>query len=203
VIPTVTPKVDPITDGFDYASLSINAVAVLIAVVAIIIAVRAQRSIADERRRQFELEILREFLRDVDEKDIASLAIGDPAILRRYQHRMALLPATDLRFWREVLTAVSPAQLRERTGHAERWDKASRDRDRALADAQHAAGTVRDNPEVQRRSEEAKQALRQADVDFIEDVRAQMVEDILSAIADRVGKPDKPVKPPRSSPQPN
>lgn len=75
---------------------------------------------------------------------------------------------TDLRFWWQVLTTVSPAQIRELTGHAENWDRVSRNRAEATAEAQSAAGMFRDNSEV-------KQAARQATFDFNGDVSGRLV----------------------------
>ena len=75
---------------------------------------------------------------------------------------------TDLRFWRQVLTTVSPAQISELTGHAENWDRVSRDREGAIAETQSVAGMFRDNSEV-------KQAARQATFDFNGDVSGRLV----------------------------
>jgi len=101
--------VNPENDWLDYTNAALAGIGGLAGIVAIFIALRAQRTadeaIAHERRRQFELEILRALLDDLDSTSIGVESYDDPRTLRRYEHRLSLLPGAELSFWRAVMDA--------------------------------------------------------------------------------------------------
>lgn len=110
VIPTPVPQVDVVHDGFDWLALAFGAAGVIAAIIAIVIAVRAQRSIADERRRQFELEILGRILADVEETDLFEDIEFKPHKLRRYSGRLQLID-DPMPYWTRVMSANWYAEL--------------------------------------------------------------------------------------------
>lgn len=126
------PQVDVIPDGFDVGNIVVGVLGALGTIAALIVAIRAQRdatkariSVGQERRRQFELEILREFLRDVDEKNLVAQVIGNADALGRYQERLNLLDEADLPFWRRAMTTRDDRELMDAVGHLERMDEAA------------------------------------------------------------------------------
>jgi hypothetical protein len=104
VILTAPLDVNVVHDWLDWVNLGVASVGILVAIVAIIIAIRAQRSIADERRRQFELEILREILTEVEESDLLDDVEFKPGKLRRYQRRLMLI-RNPPSYWVTVMSA--------------------------------------------------------------------------------------------------
>ena len=101
-------NVDP--DWFDWLNFAVAAFSGFAAVAAIIIAVRAQKSIADERRRQFELEILRQILTDAEESDLLHDVEFEPGKLRRYRRRLLLIRDPPP-YWMTVMSADWYADL--------------------------------------------------------------------------------------------
>ncbi|MFF5079234.1 hypothetical protein ACFY36_19420 [Actinoplanes sp. NPDC000266] len=95
------PEVDVVTDGFDWWNAIFGAGGTVAAFVAIVLARRAQKTadyaVTEERRRAFELEILRELMKDLDETSIAPDAFREPRKLKRYRLRLELL-STPLEF---------------------------------------------------------------------------------------------------------
>jgi hypothetical protein len=104
------PKVDVFPDGFDWSNLFIGLGGLAAAIVAIVIAVAAQASIARERRRQFELEILRDILIEVEEGDLMEDVEFNPGKLRRYRRRLSLIENPPS-YWTTVMTADWYADL--------------------------------------------------------------------------------------------
>jgi hypothetical protein len=108
------PQVDVIPDGFDWANTFTGLGGFVAAVVAIILARRAQKTadsaITDERRRVFELEILRALMKDLDETNVVELVFAAPGELSRYKLRLELLSST-LPFWEEVMTLPDSAAV--------------------------------------------------------------------------------------------
>lgn len=90
-----------------------------VAIVAVIIAVRAQKTadaaVSEERGRIFELEILRELLKDLDESGLPQLVLVRPKTLKNYRLRLKLL-STKLQFWEQVMELDSMSAILELIG---------------------------------------------------------------------------------------
>jgi hypothetical protein len=104
------PQVDVVHDGFDRLTLIFGAAGVVAAIVAIVIAVRAQRSIADERRRQFELEILRQILAEVEDGNLLDEIEFKPGKVHRFRRRLMLIENPPP-YWVTVMSADWYADL--------------------------------------------------------------------------------------------
>lgn len=104
------PQVDVIPDGFDWWNAIVGTAGVLIALVAIVIALsankKADRAVVTERRRVFELEILRDLSEDLDMGLARKLVKENHRELRRYRLRLNLL-STRLESWDAVIAADS------------------------------------------------------------------------------------------------
>jgi hypothetical protein len=185
VTPTAIPEVDPITDGFDYTSLAINSIAVLAAVIAIVIAVRAQGSIARERRRQFELEILRQILTDIEETDLLHEVEFKPGKLRRYQRRLLLLrdpPA----FWMSTMSADWYAEV-----VPESHQKRQSERSARIAELAKALEDAPNNDALREEYNQVAADLRAGGDQMREDLRLRLVNEIEAAIRSRVDARDR------------
>lgn len=132
VILCAVADVNVVHDWMDWTALTVGALGSIAAAIAIWFSVRAQqdatkarRSVTVERGRQFELEILRELLREVDETDVVAVAIDNPAILTRYRHRLDLLPASEMLFWRKAMTMNWRDDLAQELGYKDRMAEAS------------------------------------------------------------------------------
>ncbi|MEV4275144.1 hypothetical protein [Actinoplanes xinjiangensis] len=91
MIESVPLDVNVLHDWFDKTTLVTGLAGLAAAITAIVIAVRAQKSIPAERQRQFELEILADILVAVEETDILDEVEFNPGKLRRYARRMQLI----------------------------------------------------------------------------------------------------------------
>ncbi|MEU4159933.1 hypothetical protein [Actinoplanes sp. NPDC026670] len=108
------PEVDVVKDWLDYTNLVVGLGGLTAALVAILLARRAQRSadvgITEERRRLFELEILRELMRDLDETSLVAEAYWNPRVLEMYDLRLGLLTCR-LSMWDAVMGSDGTAEL--------------------------------------------------------------------------------------------
>jgi hypothetical protein len=110
VIAAAIHDVNVVRDGWDWVVVAAGIAGAFGAVIAIGFAVAAQRASADTRRdavgerwRQFELTVLRELVRDLDESPhIYIEAPFQPAALRRYRLRLDLIDG-DLPYWRRLV----------------------------------------------------------------------------------------------------
>ncbi|BEL05645.1 hypothetical protein Q0Z83_038360 [Actinoplanes sichuanensis] len=113
------PEVDVVKDWLDYTNLVVGLGGFTAALVAILLARRAQRSadvgITQERRRLFELEILRELMRDLDETKLVAEAYSNPRALKKYDLRLGLLTSR-LSMWDAVMRSDGTATLLELAG---------------------------------------------------------------------------------------
>jgi hypothetical protein len=127
------PVVDVQPDGFDWWNAVVGTAGIVIAIVAIVIAIRTDRRadkvLTEERRRVFELEILRELARDLD-GGLAEKVFENPRTLETYELRLALL-SSRLRYWDqvtglanfgEVAAGVGAPELAELRGRIFRTD---------------------------------------------------------------------------------
>jgi hypothetical protein len=98
------PKVDVVPDVLDWINLGVGFAGLLAAVIAVKIATSTQAFMARERRRQFEIEVLRGILIDVEDSKILDDVEFDPARLRKYRRQLSLLrePPT---YWMTILSA--------------------------------------------------------------------------------------------------
>ncbi|WP_143235040.1 hypothetical protein [Paractinoplanes atraurantiacus] len=114
----VVPQVDVVPDGFDWWNGLSGTGGFVAAIVAIVIAVRAQRTadqaVTTERRRVFELELLRELAKDLD-NGLAERALKEPAVLRGYEFRLNLLSAR-LQSWDQLAAAGDFAEVMAAVG---------------------------------------------------------------------------------------
>jgi hypothetical protein len=139
------PQVDVIPDGFDWFGAAMGLGGFVAAIVAIVLARRAQRSadtaIAEERRRVFELEILRDLAEDLDNSSTAQLGLVDqlfrqPSDMKKYALRLDLL-SDRMSFWDLVADLRDTEALIGAAGFGDqRRDALERER---AANAQRAA----------------------------------------------------------------
>ncbi len=157
------------------------AVAIGFAVKAHLGATKARLSVVHERRRQFELEILRDLLEDLDTTDLLGDPNHVPGRLQRYEHRLLMLPSTALPFWRQMarVTALHEipvlAKTLDQIARAEQTEQRERER---LA----TAGVVTASGELER----LRMARAQARLALGRAVRQRMADDIERAIKQRV-----------------
>lgn len=123
--------VNVVRDGWDWFFGWAQVVGALALFVAIAEVARARRENAETRReaaaervRQFEIEILREILADVDGGLLHEVG-GYPHRLRKYARRIALLPQDDLPFWRTLMEMRWQGEVSEFTGFKEPWQAKS------------------------------------------------------------------------------
>lgn len=127
----VTPQVDVIPDGFDWANVIIAGISAVFglggfvaAIVAIVLARRAQRTadeaVTGERRRVFELEILRDLVTALDEGGVASEVYDRPLYLHRFGHRLSLLSAR-LPFWDQIMRLKDTGQVAQVVGVGDQY----------------------------------------------------------------------------------
>lgn len=110
MIAAVIYDVNTVRDFWDWFGLAAGTLGALGAAVAIGFAAAAQRAATEarrdavkERRRQFELTVLRELVRDLDENPHLYVeASFKPALLRRYRLQLDLI-AGDLPYWRRLV----------------------------------------------------------------------------------------------------
>lgn len=118
MILAAVPQVDPINDWVDYVSAGAGVVGLVVAIVAIVLANRAQRTadraVTDERRRMFELEILRDLTKDLDE-GLAQRVFDRPATLAEYRFRLSLL-SSELSVWTRVMALPDPVDVMDFVG---------------------------------------------------------------------------------------
>jgi hypothetical protein len=128
------PQVDVIPDEFDWVSAITGIGGFAAAIVAIWLARRAQRTadsaIADERRRVFELEILRELMRDLGDADFVGSVLRDPRILARYSFVLNLL-SSRLPTWDRVIGSPDMPAVIEAVGLGDEYRSATEARRRA------------------------------------------------------------------------
>lgn len=104
VISLAVPQVDVINDSLDWATFIVGTISGIAAIIAIVVAIGAVKSIARERRRQFELQIPGQVLADVEETDLFDDIEFKPGKLRRYQRRLQVV--TDpMPYWVRVMSA--------------------------------------------------------------------------------------------------
>jgi hypothetical protein len=113
------PQVDVVPDGFDWANLFIGTGGLLIAVAAFLISLwvqrRSARSVIDERRRLFELDILRELATGLDDPSIAGSVFLNPHVLDRFALRLELL-SERLPLWDQVLAVKNDLEVADLLG---------------------------------------------------------------------------------------
>jgi hypothetical protein len=106
VLLAAIPQVDVVKDGFDWINLFVGLGGFVAALTAIVLARRAQRTadeaIADERRRVFELEVLRELLKDLRDTEVVGRTMREPNSLQQYRFQLDLL-SSKLQFWERTM----------------------------------------------------------------------------------------------------
>ncbi|GIE28390.1 hypothetical protein Ait01nite_014350 [Actinoplanes italicus] len=114
--------VDPKDDLWDIIVDIGSITGAFAAVVAIVIALRAQRAadqaVGKERERVFELEILRELVKEIDEAELTRVAFSSPRYLKRFQLRLNQL-STRLESWDQVMALSDREAVIDWTGHGD------------------------------------------------------------------------------------
>ncbi|MEU7925076.1 hypothetical protein [Micromonospora sp. NPDC049107] len=185
MISAAVQKVDVVHDWMDWVQLLVGVLGVL----ALWLAYRAQREatrarqeIPAERRRQFELEILRGVLDDLDEKQVLHEVEFSPSRLQRYQHRLAPLPDSALPFWRQAMTVDWYDSLPD--------DHGFRARQKALSVSRFAVvqqlGSNPDDAELRAEADRQAAELSAAATQFADDIRGRLLDELLAAIRERV-----------------
>jgi len=130
VLIAAVQDVNAVKDAWDWIGLAAGiagsiaaAIAIWFSVLAQRDATQARREAAAERRRQFELEILRDLIEQVD-GGILREAGDDPRRLKKYEHRISLLPAAELPFWRKLMTLDWQGEVSKLTGFDKPWHEA-------------------------------------------------------------------------------
>lgn len=144
---------------------------------------RVRREAIDERGRLFELEILREILREVDDGLLFKIA-ADPRRLHRFRWRIDFLPKTELSFWRELMDMEWQDEVSARVGFKEAWMAKS-------VEIFESAKRGADLPEPDRAAWRLDHAQLAEDVSgiafmFHETVSMQLLRELMGAIAGRV-----------------
>jgi hypothetical protein len=159
----------------------------LVAVIAIWFAVRAQRDgtsargeVVAERRRQFELETLRELLTAVDSGDLGDLEFNPERALL-FRHRLALLPDDDLPFWRKVMNLEWRDEVVEAVGFTEALQAANV---KHFEIAKRGPGDDPDRWEKDRKAAEAD--LHAVTLAFQQAFHGRLSRELLEAITTRV-----------------
>ncbi len=183
---------DVVKDLADHITFVVGLVGAAGTIVAIIFAVLAQQgatkarmSVTHERRRQFELEILRDFLEDLDKDQSLDSAMKFLQFAQRHKHRLALLPVDDLPFWRQAIAVRAWSDL---PGMVDLWDRmAAMDRARNDAVAARDAAGIGNTTasEVQLRLDQAQLTL-----ELVTAMRANLSGDLAEAIRRRVEAAD-------------
>lgn len=113
------PQVDVRPDGFTWWNAIVGFGGLLAAVIAIVLARRAQRTadeaITDERRRVFELDTLRRLMRDLGDREFVRSVLVAPGTLARYSFELDLL-SSRLPFWDHVIGLPAMPRVVEAVG---------------------------------------------------------------------------------------
>jgi hypothetical protein len=196
VILAAVPQVDVVKDWFDYLSLSVGTLGTIAAAVAIGFSVRAQkdstkarRAVSLERRRQFELEILRHVLDDVDEKRVLHEIEFSPSRLQRYEHRIELLPDDVLPYWRKAMKMNWYDELALDLDLKQRQKEASEVYQEAVQRWSNRP-TAEDEP-FRSNLDRLAIAVTQIAVEISNTVRGQLMDDLHTAIRQRVDAEDE------------
>lgn len=187
------PQVDVVKDAADWIAFAVALLSAIGTVVAIVYAVLAEReatkaraAVAIERRRQFELEVLREFLHDLESTEIAADVIDNPVLLAPYRHRLALLPAIDLPTWRALLGLQYRDDVSATLGFGERI-QAANDK---VKEAQGAHPGWVETPAIRNEIRLLQEEVSAVNREFERAVMTAMTEDVMAAIRRRVDATD-------------
>src|SRR3954465_12617509 len=150
---------------------------------------RAQLAIVAERRRQFQLEILREIVTEVDDGFLYKIA-EEPVRLRKFARRLDLLPGSDLPFWRDVIAMRWMDEVVVAMGVRDRWTAKSEEILNSAKEQETLEESERKN--WQERHDRLKAEVVEIAAGFHEAVSSQLLRELVAAITDRVeaGNPD-------------
>ncbi|MET7970525.1 hypothetical protein [Micromonospora sp. NPDC005305] len=185
MISAAVQKVDVVHDWMDWVQLLfgvLGALALWFAYRAQKDATRARKEIPAERRRQFELEILRGLLDDLDEEQILHEVEFTPSRLQRYQHRLATLPDSTLPFWRQAMTMDWYDSLPNDHGFRARQKELSVTR---FAVVKQLSNDL-DNAELKAEADQQAAEISAAATQFADNIRGRLLDELLSAIRERV-----------------
>lgn len=185
VISVAVQKVDVVHDWMDWVQLLFGVLGVLAVWFAFRAqkdATRARRAIPAERRRQFELEILRSLLDDLDENQILHQVELSPSRLQRYQHRLAPLPSSALPFWRQVMSVDWYDSLPDDSGFRARQKALSVSRSEVVRRLRDDPDNTELKAEADRQAAQISEAAKQ----FADEIRGRLLDELLATIKERV-----------------
>jgi hypothetical protein len=172
-------------DPMDWFFDILGAIGGLTGAIALWYAAQAKRDVAEERRRLFELDVLRELAAGIDNGFLYRIS-DDPERLRQFARRLDLLPGQDLPFWREMMDS---RYLADFTG-GPTFIAQQMARSKVVADiASRQPGVDAAAVEQARWQEErdaAVQHLQRSAHDFRESVSQRLMDDLVHAITTRV-----------------
>lgn len=118
--------VNVVRDTWDWIAIGLAALGSFAAAWAIWYSAQSKRELVDERRRLFELEILREIATGIDNGFLFEIS-EHPERLRIFARRLDLLPGADLPLWRTLMDMQWPGDVSNYMGVAERQQKLSQE----------------------------------------------------------------------------
>lgn len=120
--------VKPEEDWLDYTNAVIAALAAVASLLAIVIALRAQRAanrtVADERKRTFEIDVLKGLMTELTAPGVIDQIWRAPAEMLRFDFQLSLL-SDPLKFWSLAASAPDTESLIELVGHGEEYRTAA------------------------------------------------------------------------------
>lgn len=191
VILAAIPQVDPIKDTYDYVAFGAGIASMLFSVIAIFYAASAQRAARDarydlaaERRRVFELEVLRDLVQTVDKYNLIAAAIDNPTVLHQFTQRLTLLAGTELPFWRRAVRASWRNDLVEELGHKEEIEQVNKEH----VAHQKARFEWEDQVAWQAESDRLQVEVSAVQRRFEADVTTNLVSELHHAIASKINE---------------
>ena len=119
-----TIEVDPVNDWLDYTNAVLAGIAMFASVIAIVIALRAQKAadqaVAEERGRVFDLEILRELTKVLDDEQAVGRFAWSSQPLAEYRRQLDLL-SSRLPFWDQLSTMSTIQNKADAMGLGEKY----------------------------------------------------------------------------------
>jgi len=190
VILAAVQDVNVLRDDWDWIFGGAGVIGALGAIVALLYAAKAQRDatwarleVVAERRRQFQLEVLREIAAGIDDGFLYKIG-EDPLRLRKFARRLELLPRSDLPTWRTVMDMRWQDEVSEHMGFKEPWMAKSRE----VFESAQAGARV---PEAERAAWQARddrlaEELQEIAFTFNEALSTRLNQELITAITARV-----------------
>jgi hypothetical protein len=188
ILAATVPQVDVLHDWLDYVNAGAAIVAIVIALIAQNSANNARREVAEEgakeRRRVFELGILSELVRLVDDGFLNEIETY-PHRLRQVDQRLDQLPEAELPYWRHLKTHRWRDEVSESAGFRDRIRRVNEAhsrlvQERAQWDDQQAWQSALDESQIE---------LSAVQREFEAYVRDRLIRELREAIVARAEAP--------------